>query len=129
MKYLLTLLPIYILSIVSCKKTNDAPPIVYEDPKVLSCSCHTFNNSPYTTSIYWAFKLNVPDSNSYYKLILREEKTLFPVFDIAGPVSKDYQYPLYFDKCPKKSDNAFYFFEWVMKNGTIKRENSFQVWE
>jgi hypothetical protein len=126
MKYLLTIL---IISTLSCNKNDDTPaPQKFADPNASNCSCRTFQTTPYT-GINWAFASTVADPSAVTKLTLRRAGTLFPVFDIEKPTSKNYLYPILFDKCPTKTDNAFYFFEWIMKDGRVIKGDPFQVWE
>lgn len=126
MKYLLTIM---IFAAVSCKKDdNPAPPPVI-DPTATSCTCRTTQTTPVYTTTSWTFGSTVADVNAVSKITLRRTGTLFPVFDIEKPISKNYTYSILFDKCPTFSDNAFYFFEWIMKDGRIVKGNSFQIWE
>lgn len=114
----------------SCKKDNDSPvkPAV-DDPKATSCACRTFNISGSFTGAAYTFTPTIPDTNAVVKVILRVAKNLYPVFDFEKPKSRNNTFALYFEKCPFKSDNAIYFFEWIMKDGRVIKGESFQIWE
>lgn len=128
MKYLLPI--ILLFAITSCDKDNDEPaPQKFDDPNATGCNCTTFSSGPTFTGANYTFTPNVPDTNSTVKLTLRRDVTGFPVFDIESPKSKGYSFPIWFEKCPKQSDNAIYYFEFLMKNGRIVKGNKFQIWE
>lgn len=127
MKHLLTIL---LLAAISCNKDDNEPaPQKFDDPKASGCNCATFNISPTYTGANYTFSPIVPDTNSTMKLTLRRDGTAFPVFDIERPKSKDYSYPLLFEKCPKQTENAFFYFEWIMKNGRVIKGERFQIGE
>lgn len=128
MKYLLPIL--LISSIVSCNKDNDdTPPKQFDDPKATSCNCTTFTVSQVYTVAKYTFTPIVPDTISTLKVILRQDVTDFPLFDIEKPRDSTYTYPLLFEKCPKKGDNAFYYFEFLMKGGRVVKGQRFQIGE
>lgn len=125
MKYLLTIL---IVSALSCKKSSDdnarqEPPA---NPTATGCSCQTIWYGPSISNIFWSVTLNVPDTNAVSSLTLRYYSTMAPVFVIEKPKSKTYSQ---IKEVNRVCSGAYYFFEWKMADGSIKKEDPVMIRE
>jgi len=124
MRYLLTLM---IIAVLSCKKSADkttqSPPA---NLTATNCSCQTIWYGPSISNINWSVTLNIPDTNAVASLTLRIYATMQPAFTIDKPKSKTYTQ---IKQVNSVCSGAYYFFEWKMTNGSIKKEEPVLIHE
>jgi hypothetical protein len=118
-----------IITVLSCKKTDtDDSQKSTPDPKATNCSCQTVWYGPSISNINWGVTLNVPDTNAVASLTLRLASTLEPAFIIEKPKSQTYTQLKQTNRaCPSGAAEVYYFFEWKMSDGKIKKEDPFIV--
>lgn len=122
MKYLLTIL---IISALSCKKSdNNARQESAAKPTATGCACQTIWYGPSISNINWSVTLIVPDTNVVSSLTLRYYSTLAPVFIIEKPKSKTYSQ---IKEVNRACSGAYYFFEWLMTDGSKIKEEPFEI--
>lgn len=126
MKHLLTIM---IISLLSCKKDDNTTRqgIASTDPVAKNLNCQTIWYSPSISNINWSVTLNIPDTSSVASLTLRLASTLAPAFIIDKPKSQTYSLMQVNSACPSGAVEVYYFFEWKMTNGSIKKEDPFIV--
>jgi hypothetical protein len=125
MKYLLTLM---ILITLSCKKSANNERQAAADPTATNCNCQTVWYGPSISNINWSVVVNVPDTNAVASLTLRLASNLEPAFIIDRPKSQTYSQLKQTNRaCPSGAVDVYYFFEWKMADGTIKKESPFVV--
>lgn len=126
MKYLLTIM---IISALSCSKNSDNKQAPTGDPTAKNVSCKTVYSSPSVPNINWSVIVDVPDTNAVKKLYFKRVSPSYIAFEIDKPKSKTYTLIQPGYAGPTYNNQAFFYFEWEMSNGTKKQEAPFQVWE
>lgn len=124
MKYLLTLV---VVCALSCKKSSDsADQKSTAKPTATGCTCQTIWYGPSISNVFWSVTLNVPDTIAVSSLTLRVYSTLTPAFTIDKPTSKTYTQ---LKQVNSVCSGTYYFFEWKMTDGSIKKEDPIMIHE
>jgi hypothetical protein len=126
MRHLLT---VVIISALACNKTakiqSEEPK---PDPTANNLSCQTVWSSQSVSNIHWSVVVTVPDTSAVTSLTLRLASTLEPAFVIDKPKSQTYSQIRQTNRaCPSGAADVYYFFEWKMTDGKIKKDDPFVV--
>lgn len=113
---------------LSCKKSDNEAQQEPPSATATNLICKTVYSSPSVPNIYWTVTVSVPDTNAVVKLTLRAAGTLTTAFAIDKPKTKTYTQLIQPGRaCPNDYAQAYYFFEWLMADGTKRNEAPFQV--
>lgn len=127
MKYLLTVL---IIIALSCSKdSDDDKQQPTSEPTAKNVTCKTVYSSPSVPNIHWSVTVNTPDTNAVKKLYFKRVSPSYTAFEIDKPKSKTYTLIQPGYAGPTYNNQAFFYFEWEMSDGSRKQETPFQVWE
>lgn len=116
-----------IICALSCKKSADnASRAPAANLTATGCACQTIWYGPSISNINWSVTLNIPDTNAISSLTLRIYATMQPAFTIDKPKSKTYTQ---IKQVNSVCSGAYYFFEWKMTDGSLRKEEPFEVHE
>lgn len=127
----LLFMAIGLTSMIACsKKGNDENARQVESKlEATGLTWSTYYSSPSVPNIKWGVSLIVTDTNAVKKITLYRVSPSYMAFEIDKPRTKTYSITQPGYKCPSYNDNAYFFLEWTMADGSKKKLEQVKVWE